>query len=514
MCTRHRRRKLTYRDSYLRGPFDNSNTTMSKLHRAAVRYKHTARTAGDLMKPADFSKYSPVRPIREGIAPYVVETMNAYPAKSRYINQQHYYQNRTNLVNDYAMREPHPVSLLQLAQYYDDSAALTKQKIINSGKFVKEELAIRIAGKITALQQLPFNVLNNFHFLQVYESYYNIFERFRKFPAIKTMDDNLEFAEFIRKILQDFNSLNLPHLIMGALECTTFDLYPRDKMDMLLSDLLRSRISRRLIVEEHLSVTSNFVSGKKENTLVLGDIFQECSAQQYLLNAARECERFVQGMYFPAIPLPELKIEGAVDLKFQFLPTHLKYLLGEILRNAYDATIQEYIRRGLDRPAPITVTIVENPDSYIFRISDQAGGLINSNEDLWSFGKSKERAKESLDNFHRLPGLQSISIYDDMYDTCISPSLKAAKPYINTSLAPTGQWNVSKGKYKFEQPIIELLKRPFRYKLGVGLAMCKVYAEYWNGDLRVHSMPGYGVDAVLTLGNLMKSTAKKQLDRV
>ena len=491
-----------------------THIAIMKVQCTAVRYKHPARAARDLLRPADFSKYSPVRPVREGIAPYVVETMKAYPEKSRYINQQHYFQNRTNLVNDYAQKQPHPVSLLQLAQYYDDSATLTKQKIINSGRFVKEELAIRIAGKITALQQLPFNVVNNFHFLQVYESYYNIFERFRKFPAIKTMEDNLEFAEFTRKILQDFNSLNLPHLIMGALECTTFDLYPRDKMDELLSELLRSRISRRLIVEEHLSVTSNFLSGKKENTLVLGDIFQECSAREYLLNAARECERFVQGMYFPAIPLPELQIEGATDLKFQFLPTHLKYLLGEILRNAYDATIQEYIRRGLDKPAPITVTIVENADSYIFRVSDRAGGIITGHEDLWSFCKSKERAKESLDNFHRLPGLQTISIYDDMYDTCISPSLKAARPYINTSLAPTGQWNVSKGRYKFEQPIIEMLQRPFRYKLGVGLAMCKVYAEYWNGDLRVHSMPGHGVDAVLTLGNLMKSTVKKQLDRV
>ena len=293
---------------------------------------------------------------------------------------------------------------------------------------------------------------------------------------------------------------------------------PQDKLDELLSNLLRSRISRRLIVEEHLSVTSNYITGKKENTLVLGDIFQECNAIDYLTNASKECEQFIQNMYFESIPLPKLIIEGQSNLKFYFLPTHLKYLLGEILRNAYEATMRQYIMKGLIKPNPITVTIVENPDTYIFRVSDQAGGLDHNNlTDLWSFGKSKEMARQSLNNFHKLPGLQNLSIYDDLSSSSsILPenTMKSVEPYMNTSLAHTTQWNINKGHYKLEHPLIEMSQRPFRYKLGVGLAMCKVYAEYWNGDLRVHSMPGHGVDAVLTLGNLMKSTAKKQLDRV
>ena len=74
--------------------------------------------------------------------------------------------------------------------------------------------------------------------------------------------------------------------------------------------------------------------------------------------------------------------------------------------------------------------------------------------------------------------------------------------------------SIINGHIKYETPLIELLKRSFRYKLGIGLAMCKVYAEYWNGDLSLHSMPGYGTDVVLKLGNLMKHTKKLQLDKV
>lgn len=487
---------------------------MKRFTSQSVRLKHSVHTP-DISQIPNFTKYSPIKPINEELAPYVLETMKAFPSRSKHINQQHYYHNRTVLIQDYLRKRPHPMSLTQLAQYYDDSSQLTKQKIITSGKFVKEELSIRMAHKLNSLQQLPFHVVNNFHFVQVYESYYNIFERFRKYPTIRTIDDNWRFAAFLRQILQDFNSLNLPHLIMGALECTILELYPQDKMDELLSSLLRARISRRLIVEEHISITSNYASGKKENTLVLGDIFQECSAKEYIVDASKMCQKFIQDMYFEKVPLPELIIDGELDLKFYFLPTHLKYLLGEILRNTYEATVKDYIRQGLEKPQPIVITIVKNDESFIFRISDRAGGVPHNDKNIWSFGKSKERASESLENFHRLPGLQTVSLYDHLYQTKHAVSVdKANQPYRHTSLEPMSHSNLTSGKFRFETPLIRLMERSYRYKLGIGLAMCKVYAEYWNGDLTLHSLPGYGTDTVLKLGNLMHTPRKQQLDKV
>lgn len=75
-------------------------------------------------------------------------------------------------------------------------------------------------------------------------------------------------------------------------------------------------------------------------------------------------------------------------------------------------------------------------------------------------------------------------------------------------------WNLKKGPFSFKTPLIEMSERALRYKLGIGLAMCKVYAEYWNGELSLHSVPGHGVDTVLKLGNLLTHTEKKQLDKV
>lgn len=485
-------------------------------YRVSIRYKSTTGVYTINQLP-DFSRYSPTKPIDE-ISPYVSLALQAYPSKSKYVNQQHYYQNKNILINDYLNKQPHAISLKQLAQYYDDSSQLTKQKIISSGKFVKEEICIRIAHVLNLLQGLPFNVVNNFHFVQVYESYYNIFDRFRKFPSIKTIEDNERFAEFLYQISADFNSLNLHHLIMGALECRILDLYPSNLIDELVSKLLRARISRRLIIEEHLSITSNFLMGKKENMMVLGDIFQECNGRQYLLEASKVCENFINDMFYEGILLPEFIINGDTNLKFYFLPSQLKYLLGEILRNSYEATIKEYIRKGLKKPNPITVTMIQNNQHVIFRISDLAGGIPDDEKTIWSFGKSKDSAKEALKNFHKLPGLQTISLYDNLYQHSTNKSHDSNtisnEPYRHTSLEHMGISNLTKGIFKFERPLIGLLTRSSRYKLGIALAICKVYSEYWNGDLTLHSMQGYGTDAILKLGNLMYHSDKLQLDKV
>ncbi|AET38588.1 protein kinase PKP2 Ecym_3076 [Eremothecium cymbalariae DBVPG len=493
---------------YMRG-----SRGVGRCERWQKRYYST--TSGNISQTPDFSKYFPTTPIAE-LTTYISPTLSAYPRKSKYVNQQHYYHNKEILIEKYLQRKPHAVSLKQLAQYYDDSNKLTKQKVINSGQFAKDELVVRMAHKLKQLQDLPFNVVNNFHFVQVYESYYNIFERFRKFPAIRTLEDNRRFAEFLCMILSDFNSLNLPHLIMGALECRILDLYPQKQMDELISSFLRARISRRLIVEEHLSVTSNYMSGKEENTLVLGDIIQNCSAKKYLLDASKMCENFIKDMFYDGIPLPEFIIDGDVDLNFYFLPTHLEYLLVECLRNSYEATIKQYIRLGLPKPHPIVVTVVENENSFLFRISDRGGGILHDDKTIWSFGKSKELSMQSLENFHKLPGVQTISIYDHLYETDFNSSdLDLAFGKLKyTSLQSMNETNLKKGRYKVNRPLLNLLGRPFRYKLGIGLAMCKVYAEYWNGDLTVHSIQGYGTDTVLKLGNLMYHTDRLQLDKV
>ncbi len=450
--------------------------------------------------PPDFHSYHPDINV---IAKHL-DDLGPYPPHSQYINPQHYYQN--TVLMDWSNRTPHPVTLRQLAAF---GRALNEEKIISSANFVRLELPIRIALKLRELQELPFNVVNNFHLARVYESYYDIFDRFRKIPQIRTIEDNEKFCKTLEDVLTDINLLNLPNLMMGALECCILNAMPQNQLDELVSSLLRARISRRLILEEHLSLTKNFTQNPNlpRSHNFIGDIFFKCSAKEHLQISANNAAKFISSLY-PNVKSPKLIIEGQKDLSFQFLTSHLHYLFGEIMRNSYEATVKQFLLTNptpseSDEPPPIRVCIIDNKDHVGFRFSDHGGGIdLKPIGRIFSFGKDSTNARESLANFHKLPNLELETLYK-------KPSNIKER---QNSLMKTSIGGIDNNYIK-ETTLINLIQRPANYKLGLGLAMCKVYADYWNGDLVMHSLNGYGTDTYLKLGKLGHTQDKLQLDR-
>lgn len=53
-----------------------------------------------------------------------------------------------------------------------------------------------------------------------------------------------------------------------------------------------------------------------------------------------------------------------------------------------------------------------------------------------------------------------------------------------------------------DNSLSSLTSRPPNLRLGMGLPMSRVYAEYWAGSLELHSLEGYGVDAFLQISKL------------
>ncbi len=54
----------------------------------------------------------------------------------------------------------------------------------------------------------------------------------------------------------------------------------------------------------------------------------------------------------------------------------------------------------------------------------------------------------------------------------------------------------------YDGSLSSLTSRPPNLRLGIGLPMSRVYAEYWAGSLELHNLEGYGVDAFLQLSKL------------
>ena len=185
--------------------------------------------------------------------------------------------------------------------------------------------------------------------------------------------------------------------------------------------------------------------------------------------------------------IPKITIRGHLDATFPYILSHLEYIVGELLRNSIQAVI-ERCKESPANPPPIEVLICEAPQHVIIRISDQGGGVPRELLPyLWSFSKGPY-SETRLRNLNQVPKMAAT-----MQELrCPDPGTvePATKPLYADSKPP--QVN----------SLSTLTSRPPDLKLGMGLPMSRVYAEYWAGSLELHSLEGYGVDAFLQISKL------------
>lgn len=352
------------------------------------------------------------------------------------------------------------------------------------------QILCSIAHRLRDLQTLPYIVLTNPHMSRVYDMYYRAFETFKRTPEVKTLDDNDALCKIIRSKLRESLS-TIPSLVIGVLE--TQQMLDAGKMDSLMDIMLRSRISRRVILEQHLALTETFHSpwhfpdAKINDTATewIGEVFLRCNAKATVERCAAAVESLLRQTHGSTVQLPEVQILGHLDATLTYIPSHLEYIIGELLRNSFQAVIAQQRDKSSKLP-PIEVLICEAPQHVIFRVSDQGGGIPQSILPyLWSFTKGPRR-KARLENLNKVPELAAT-----LEDLRVPEAECLAK----------GQ-EVKDHQHNPDTSLSSLIGRPPDLRLGIGLPMSRVFAEFWAGSLELHSLEGYGVDAFLQVSKL------------
>jgi pyruvate dehydrogenase kinase 2/3/4 len=368
---------------------------------------------------------------------------------------------------------------------------LTESRLISSANYVRTELPTRLAHRLRNMQTLPYSALTNPHISHVYELYYTAFERLRKVPEITCVDDNDRFCEVVQSTLREHLSV-IPRLAMGVLEIQ--NAISGEECDRFMTTLLRSRISRRVIAEQHLALTEtfhapwHFPNASKSLTApeddFVGEIFLRCNAKEIVEQCAATARNLMSQAYGPDVTIPEVVVKGHLDTTFPYIPSHIEYMIGELLRNSMQAIVE----RPGTQSHPIEVLICEAAQHVIIRVSDQGGGIERDILPyLWSFAKGPRR-QTRLKNLERVPKLAG-TMQELRY---ADPSLAAEVEHTasnDSNHGPTSSLAMLSGR----QPDL---------RLGMGLPMSRIYAEYWAGTLEIHSLEGYGVDAFLQISKL------------
>ncbi|KAI9442344.1 alpha-ketoacid dehydrogenase kinase N-terminal domain-containing protein [Lactarius indigo] len=399
----------------------------------------------------------------------------------------HFYQNRQ--LESYAAKEAQRLSLRQLVFY---GRCMSEERLIKNANYVRTELPVRIAHRIRDLQALPYVVVMQEGVTKVYELYWSAFEKLRRFPRIETLEENERFCTFLQGLL-DEHAVVIPNLSLGL--TLTSPHLPPDQLDAFMRRMLVSRISRRVLAEHHIAL-SDSVSSRNRITSGedghVGIIYTGLNVEK----SVRRCTALLHQLTHDSEDpwpsgWPGVIIEGHSHAQFAYIKEHLEYIVFELLKNAMQATVAKHGKKS-DLPA-ILVTLVAAPDCIGMRISDQGGGLlsphIRSPSDLFSFSHVRNASRLEQD---RLGTLRTV---------CASP----------TGMRATVEELVQ--RWKDEWPRGEdgthLQNNPerksgagHRPRLGIGLALCNIFARYFGGSLELVSLDGWGTDVYLRLPKL------------
>ncbi|GJJ78389.1 hypothetical protein EMPS_10748 [Entomortierella parvispora] len=471
--------------------------------------------------------------------------------QARRRSPQHFYQNR--ILDPYVNQAVNPITLRQLVFF---GRNMQEDKLLKSANYVRTELPVRLAHRIRDFQNLPFIVGTNPHIELVYDLYWQAFDRLRQVKEIQTLEENDAFCELVKDLLSD-HLVVIPQLALGIMESAKH--IDGAQVDQFMNKMLRSRISRRVLAEQHLSLTTNFNSPNHmmADRGFIGIIYTHCNPKDIVertaLLAAETCR-----LAAPGKEPPKVILDGAMDAEFSYIPDHIEYILYELLKNSMRFVMENgKVDPKTGQLPPIQITVCEGTHDIVFRISDKGGGIHPDMEShLWSYSQSPAR----FANFEKISKMaatvqeQMVSpsrsvnaggqddIPHESDEGIVLPPPPSARSKINDSgylhgtsfsasnestllldrHAPSRSHQKSAASSSYStlshkhenvtvidpslQPCpskkeghldipIESRQQDQSMHLGIGLPMSRVYAEYWGGDLKVFTMHGYGTDA-------------------
>ncbi|ETO11642.1 hypothetical protein RFI_25733 [Reticulomyxa filosa] len=402
--------------------------------------------------------------------------------------------------------------------------------LIQSAEFLRQQVPIRLAHVLVALQNLPYGANSAPSIKKVYDLYLESYESCSNFPEINTPELEKGFADLIltrlkehlvvrnslhninkkyswftphfspfffiiKKKLNDISFENIsfllqivPHICMGLLETAEQNPMIRIEETPYLNDFVdricHLRVSLRILLGHHIQV-------RWSRTGVCKDTDVSAYVEEAASDATIQCEK-----YFGEAPKVNIN-DKRKQKHFIYIPEHLHHISYELLKNSMRAVCETHPndlkpidirRRGKEERGKGSKkkkkvhklnilfffkkkkVIVDTPQTVTIKIADKGGGIPRADmEKIWLYS----------------------------YTTAVDPYGRTRKELFELLKKEAQQ--------ALNRDILMALKNTPMFGLGYGLPVARLYARYYGGDCEIFSVHGYGTDAYLHLNDLSKS---------
>merc|ERR1712187_992468 len=115
--------------------------------------------------------------------------------------------------------------------------------------------------------------------------------------------------------------------------------------------------------------------------------------------SVREIEKLTYSLYQCT---PKVEYRGNQDCVLDYIPRHVKYMVRELLKNAFRSTVERHVSRSnfvaSQATVPhITVELQQGDRHVIIKISDLGGGMSKRmQKEAWKYGWTTVNASYAL----------------------------------------------------------------------------------------------------------------------
>ncbi|KAI1651413.1 alpha-ketoacid dehydrogenase kinase [Daldinia loculata] len=399
-------------------------------------------------------------------------------------------------IADLTNKKQHPLSLADLVKH--GRPPLSAQALFSSANFTLSLLPIRLAHRIQALRNLPFIVVSNPNISKIYNNYLHSLSTLLpwKHHTINNLDAEILFTSVLAELVHTHQD-TIPILAKGFLECRRY-ISPQE-VTRFLDTHLRTRIGTRLIAEQHIALhysslphfdPSASPTPCPEHPSYIGVIDTALSPSAVVDSCAGFVADICELKYGVR---PHWVIDGEPSTTFAFVPMHLEYIVTELLKNAFRATVES----GRNRE-PVVITIAPEPP-------DAGPPRVTLDPPAGDKGAFKSDAIMPLDD--NAPGV-TIRIRDR--GGGIAPDvLPNIWSYSFTTFMEEDDISGSNGNGGVGNDALSVISASGGggssiAGLGYGLPLSRAYAEYFGGGIAVQSLYGWGTDVYLRLKGVGK----------
>ncbi|KAJ4165337.1 hypothetical protein LMH87_006971 [Akanthomyces muscarius] len=398
-----------------------------------------------------------------------------------------------------ARQTQHPLSLADLVKH--GRPPLSERSLLSSANFTLSLLPIRLAHRIQALRNLPFIVVSNPNISRIYNNYLHSLSILLPYwkaavegRAIATPDDEVRFTHVLAELVATHTD-TIPILAKGFLECRRY-ISPAE-VTAFLDSHLRARIGTRLVAEQHIAL--HFSSQEHFDPDASPTPCPDHPSYIGVIDTAlrpaltiESCAGFVADICELRYGVrPELVVDGEPDTTtLAFVPMHLEYIVTELLKNAFRATVESKTRE------PIVVTIAPEP-AFKHQPPETIPSIPAAEHEA---GRFRSSAILPLDD--NTPGV-TIRIRDrgGGIPTDVLPDIWS---YSFTTFSDDQEYTSPSGGDGLSAIATASSGGSSIAGLGYGLPLSRAYAEYFGGGIALQSLYGWGTDVYLRLKGVGK----------